>query len=308
MQTLPKTEVFAGPQLVDLVPSYHRSLRARGLQPRTYEGYAQEVREFAAWLGKQGMPTHAERVTSEHVEAYVTSFTDRGCKNSTASVHFRALQAFFKWAFKEDVVKPNPMANLDPPRVAPTEVPVLSEEELRTLLGVCEGKHFEAIRDTALIRFFVDTGCRLTEVTNLQLDDLDLDSDLVTVLGKGGKVRRLHLGEKTVEALDRYLRLRHRHPRRRETALWVGPKGALTANGIRQMIRRRARAAGLEHLHPHQLRHTYAHHWLAAGGSETGLMKNAGWSSRSMVQRYASSTAAERAREEHRRLRLGDRL
>jgi integrase/recombinase XerC len=216
-----------------LIRSFERHLYAENRSSRTVTGYLVAVRQADTFLRERG--TSLEAANRGDLEAFLGDLLARR-KASTAATYHKVLKILYGWLAEEEEIPANPMAKIKKPIVPEQPVPIVPEEALKRLFQACAGTTFEARRDTALLMLLLDTGARRAEMVGIKLADVDLELDVLLVLGKGRRERTLPFGRRAGQALDRYLRARARHRYADLPWLWLGQNGRLTDTGLRMML------------------------------------------------------------------------
>lgn len=284
------------------VRNYQSHLVMGNKSPRTIETYLSNLATWATWRTDRGLTLDPREATRAEARAFALDQATRYTPN-TAKGRVVSVGTFFAWLVTEwaygDEHRPDPFAGVEGPKVPKVRVPVLTPGQVDALLAACDGRTFDALRDRAIIALLVSTGMRRTELANLTVGDLG-DGFVRVVQGKGARDRLAPYGAVAAEALRHYLRKRDHHGDAGLAALFLvtpghGHRGAMSGHGVAVMIARRSEAAGLGHVHPHQLRHTFAHEMLAADVPEGAVMAMGGWTTRAMLDRYGADLAQERA-------------
>jgi integrase/recombinase XerD len=292
------------PDLAALLPSWQLALRAERKSPQTIKAYATGVEQYLTWCDTNDAQATLDR---RQLARFVDDVLSRA-QPATARVRQLAVRRFSAWLVEEGELDTDPLLGVKAPKLDTKVVEPLTEAQLKAMLKACAGSDLRDRRDEAMLRLMVETGARAGEVAALGLVDVDLMAGTAVVRrGKGGKGRVIPFGPQTGRAIDRYIRLRRAHRLAASPALWLGDRGKpFNYDGLHKSLGYRASLAGVDGFHPHRLRHTAAHRWLAAGGSEGGLMAVAGWTRPDMLMRYTKAQASARAADEARTLNLGE--
>lgn len=291
--------------LASLLDSWLLALAAERKSDKTIRCYRRGVNAFLDYCAETGTTPELNRPA---VAGFTVSLLDNGAEPATARTRQQALRRFSAWLAEEGEIPADELIGIRPPKVDTKVSQPLTEAELTALIKSCKGTTIRDRRDEAIVRFMAETGTRAGEVTSMQTKDIDLARGMAVIQrGKGGRGRVVPFGPQTATAIDRYLRMRRTHRLAGTDALWVGDRGRTCSySALQRSLASRAQTAKIDRFHPHLLRHTAATRWLAAGGSEGGLMAVAGWKTREMLDRYVAATAADRAAVEARALNLGD--
>jgi len=269
----------------DLIRGFLLDLGATGRVKRTQEIYGNAVRSLSDYARKQGLPPLVA-MDRDHVRMWLVSQYDRGNKPGGVSVRYRAAKRFFRWCVEEGEREDNPMENIAPPRIPDVIQPHYQDEDIESLLkSTRKGNGKSAVymlRDYAIILTLYDSGVRASELCGMRVEDLDWKDLSIRVIGKGGKERPVSIGQRSAQAIERYLR-----KRRAECPwLWVASGNRqLTTNGLRMLLERRFVDADLKFRGAHGFRRAFAMSFLANGGARGRL---AGPSRGGIVIRWSS--------------------
>lgn len=273
-------------QLIEATALHTAALRRRKRSPRTIEFYLFWLQALDRFL----MCPDIGDVTLADLRAWIDSLIARNL--ATASVRGAGItvKVFLSWCAREELINSSPAGRLELPQRVRRQPDPLTTNDLLTVINSiqCGGRH--PARDTALVCFLAETGCRRTELVALAIADVHVDCGYAVVLGKGNRQRAVFFGEATVAALEDWLKVR---PKSEETLF------GMTASGLREVLRRLSAKTGL-HLTPHRFRRSAATLRAARRIDAPALQSMMGWTDLVTANAYVAATqVAEAAARTH---------
>lgn len=240
----------------------------KGLADNTLKSYAADLNDFLLFLQKKGVNSW-EEVNGEVILIYLAKLRKNKVASATLSRRISSLRSFFQFLTAEKRININPVANLKTPKTEKKLPQVLSLQEIDILLSQPDLSKPQGLRDKAILEVLYSTGLRISELTLLNLDSINLEDGYLRCFGKGSRERILPLGELACQALKDYLEKgRHKLLKNaREEALFINRQGKrLTRQGCWKIIKFYAKKAGFtKDITPHTLRHSFATHLLENG-------------------------------------------
>lgn len=284
-----------GTTLKDVFKIFLTFRTAEGLSKRTIEWYEHIMNTMMRSPEGISPTANIGKIKDSELHAHIASLSSGGhggkpLQASSVNGHVRALRAFFRWAYLERYTETQLLANFRPPRPDQKEIEVLTDAEIARLLIVTKKNP----RELALITTMLDTGLRKSEVTGALVKDIDFEQGTLKVKGKGRKERLVLLGANTRKHLLKYLRESARYRKPGVDQIFITNHGRrLSSNGLTMLFIRLRKSSGIERIHPHLLRHTFATRYIQSGGNALALKALLGHSSLKMVDRYVHFAAME---------------
>ncbi len=265
----------------------------KGLATNTLESYSRDLKQYYGFLsGDTQIPL--ESASQSTIVAYLMFLRKQGKATATIARRLAALKAFYQFLVKENYVANDPTGELSSPKLERKLPKVLTVDEVERLLSQPDFSHPAGKRDKAMLELLYATGIRVSELVNLDVEDIDLQEGFIRCVGKGSKERVVPIGEMAVVALRSYLenaRLRLiAEPK--ERAVFVNHHGRrLTRQGFWKIVKKYAQQAFIrKEITPHTLRHSFATHLLENGADIRAVQEMLGHADISTTQIYTHVT------------------
>ena len=260
-----------------------------GLSPNTFDAYSRDVERFLRHLAQRGVAA-PDRAAPEDVAELLIALGDTGLSSPTVARNLTSIKSFFRHLGRHQPGHPDPTAGLEPPRQERKLPDILSVEEVGRLLDAPDPDTPLGRRDRALLELLYATGMRVSELVELQLVQLMLDSALIRVISRGPRERLVPVGRRAVERLGAYIeRDRALLAATDEQTVFLNARGGgLSRMGVWKINRAAAERAGLTRkISPHTLRHSFAAHLLEGGANLRDIQELLGHTDIASTQVYA---------------------
>lgn len=260
----------------------------RNASPHTITNYTIDLDAFTAFLG------HNDIASVDHLmlRKFLAQMRSKNYSKRTIARKLAALRSFFKFLFRESLIKTNPITALSTPKLD-KKLPVFLDVQKAAKLVQCpDGGTESGLRDRALLETLYSCGIRVSELVGLDINDVDFISGVIKVLGKGSKERLVPIGEPAVGAIRKYVDTRQPKKVREKDAVFLNKSGRrLTARSVRRILDKYVRACSIaEHVSPHSLRHSFATHLLDRGADLRSVQELLGHKNLSTTQIYTHVT------------------
>jgi integrase/recombinase XerC len=254
----------------------------RGVSPHTLKAYTEDLHDFHTFLNK-----NPKDIDNLDIRSFLASLHHKKLKKTSISRKLATVRSFFKYLHREGHVPKNPARLVSTPKIPKPLPRFLTVDEAFCLMEKPEGDAFRPARDKAILELLYSSGLRVSELTSLDISDLDIKESLVRVKGKGMKERIIPIGSKAMEAIQNYLTERI-SLKKKSPALFLNNRGGrLTQRSVRRIVLYYSRMVNLKSdLGPHTLRHTFATHLLHEGADLRSIQELLGHSSLSTTQKY----------------------
>ncbi len=268
----------------------------KGYSAHTISGYGRDLREFVLRLPEDLHPAELE-VT--HVRRFVVSLHGEN-SGATVARKLSALRSFFKFLLREKYIATDPGVGVAGPKVGKYLPVFLTVDEVFRLLETPEERDRFMLRDRAILELLYSTGMRVAELVSRNAVDLDFETEMLRVRGKGNKERLVPVGRPALEAVRGWLPLRGQliaarakrgRPVERDGLFLNGRGSRLSSRSVERMVKSYGERAGIPQVvTPHALRHSFATHLLEMGADLRSVQELLGHASLSTTQRYTHLT------------------